>query len=57
MEELSDPDIEVAALKVLVALVVVVKGVGGILSVLFCCEIIIWTPTLAICLILALFLL
>ena len=57
MEDLSDPDIEVADLKVLAALVVVVTGVGGILPVLFGCEIIIWTPTLAICLILALLLL
>ena len=57
MEERSDPDIEVADLKVLAALVVVVTGVGGILPVPFGCVIIIWTSTLAICLILALFLL
>ena len=57
MDDLSDPDKKVADLKVLAALVVVVTEVGGILSVPFCCVIIIWTPTLAIHLILALFLL
>ena len=56
MDNLSDRDREVVDL-VWSALVVVVREVGGILSVLFCCVIIIWTSTLAICLTLALFLL
>ena len=57
MDDLSDADREVADLKVWAALVVVVTGVGGIFRVLFGREIIIWTPTLAIHLTLALFLL
>ena len=57
MDDLSDADREVADLKVWAALVVVVTGVGGMLRVLFGCVIIIWTPTLAIHLTLALFLL
>ena len=57
MDDLSDPDKKVADLKVLAALAVAVTEVGGILSVPFGCVIIIWTSTLAICLILALFLL
>ena len=57
MDDLSDADREVADLKVWATLVVEVTGVGGIFRVLFGCVIIIWTPTLAIHLTLALFLL